>query len=108
MESFVNSIGVVRHGDRVIGEHPKLGKCMLKLDENEATTNATLIANAEAQSSEAYLAYAFLLAAKIKKFENLLDDLSNSYACDKDEYPKTLVGAHKLLATWTNKSGSSS
>eukprot|EP00957_Ditylum_brightwellii_P016607 1248323-Ditylum_brightwellii.AAC.1 len=90
MESFVNSIDVVRHSDGVIGEHPKLGNYILKLDGNEATSNATLIAKADARSSEAYLAYAFLSGANRKKYEKLLEDLSNSYAHNKDEHPKTL------------------
>eukprot|EP00957_Ditylum_brightwellii_P175152 13335030-Ditylum_brightwellii.AAC.1 len=78
------------------------------MDGNETSTNATLIANALARSNKAYLAYAFLSGANRKKYEKLLEDLLNSYACDKDEYPKTLVGTHKLLTTWTNKSTSSS
>eukprot|EP00957_Ditylum_brightwellii_P177455 13516421-Ditylum_brightwellii.AAC.1 len=108
MESFVNSIEVVNHSDDIIGEHPKLGNYILKIDGNEATSNATLIADAVARSNKAYLAYTFLSGANRKKYEKLLEDLSNSYAQDKDEYPKTLVGAHKLRATWTNKSTSSS
>eukprot|EP00957_Ditylum_brightwellii_P109352 8341884-Ditylum_brightwellii.AAC.1 len=108
MESFVNSIDAVKHSHVIIGEQPKLGNYILNIDGNEVTSNATLIADAVARSNKAYLAYAFLSGANRKKYEKLLEDLSISYACDKDEYPKKLVGAHKLLATWTNKSTSSS
>eukprot|EP00957_Ditylum_brightwellii_P136976 10445518-Ditylum_brightwellii.AAC.1 len=108
LESFVNSIDVMKHSDRVIGEHPKLGNYILKMDGNTANANATLIEDAVTRSNEAYLAYAFLSGANRKKSENLLEDLANSYVCDKDKYSKTLVGAHKLLATWSKKSASSS
>eukprot|EP00957_Ditylum_brightwellii_P172408 13125435-Ditylum_brightwellii.AAC.1 len=99
MESFVNSIDVVKHSDGVIGEHPKLGDCILKIDGNAVTANASLISDAVMRSNKAYLAYAFLSGANRKKYEKLLVDLANSYASDKDEYPKILVGAHKQLAT---------
>eukprot|EP00957_Ditylum_brightwellii_P167339 12739458-Ditylum_brightwellii.AAC.1 len=69
------------------------------MDGNEASTNAATLADAVSRSNEAYLAYTFLSGANRKKYEKLLEDLANSYARDKDEYPKTLVGAHKLLAT---------
>eukprot|EP00957_Ditylum_brightwellii_P042956 3252806-Ditylum_brightwellii.AAC.1 len=46
--SFANSIDVARHSNGVIGEHPKLGKYMLRIDGNEAITNPTLIVNAKA------------------------------------------------------------
>eukprot|EP00957_Ditylum_brightwellii_P165253 12581972-Ditylum_brightwellii.AAC.1 len=74
MESFVNSIDVVNHSDGIIREHPKLGKYILKIDGNEATSNAALNANAEVRSNEAYLAYAFLSGANRKKYEKLLED----------------------------------
>eukprot|EP00957_Ditylum_brightwellii_P148994 11343921-Ditylum_brightwellii.AAC.1 len=69
------------------------------MDGNEDTTDAGTITDAVSRSNEAYLAYAFLSGANRKKYEKLLEDLANSYARDNDEYPKTLVGAHKLLAT---------
>eukprot|EP00957_Ditylum_brightwellii_P027897 2107861-Ditylum_brightwellii.AAC.1 len=60
------------------------------MDENEATTDVTTIADAVSRSNKAYLAYAFLSGANRKKYEKLLEDLANSYARDNDEYPKTL------------------
>eukprot|EP00957_Ditylum_brightwellii_P192939 14690797-Ditylum_brightwellii.AAC.1 len=66
LESFVNSTDVVKHSDGVIGEHPKLGNYILKMDGNEANTNATIIADAVTRSNEAYLAYAFLSGANRK------------------------------------------
>eukprot|EP00957_Ditylum_brightwellii_P056722 4298471-Ditylum_brightwellii.AAC.1 len=56
LELFVNSIDVVRHSDGVIGEHPKLGNCILKMDGNAANANATLIEDAVTRSNKAYLA----------------------------------------------------
>eukprot|EP00957_Ditylum_brightwellii_P208917 15359539-Ditylum_brightwellii.AAC.1 len=70
MESFVNSIDVVKHSDGVIGEHPKLGDYILKMDRNAATTNASLIEDAVTRSNEAYLAYAFQSGANRKECEN--------------------------------------
>eukprot|EP00957_Ditylum_brightwellii_P149107 11354012-Ditylum_brightwellii.AAC.1 len=58
LDSFVNSIDVVKHSDRVIGEHPKLGNYILKMDGNAANTNATIIVDAVTRSNKAYLAYA--------------------------------------------------
>eukprot|EP00957_Ditylum_brightwellii_P025674 1941518-Ditylum_brightwellii.AAC.1 len=78
------------------------------MDGNEASTDAAILADAVTRWNEAYLAYAFLLGANRKKYEKLQEDLANSYARNKDKYPKTLVGAHKLFATWSNKSASSS
>eukprot|EP00957_Ditylum_brightwellii_P048659 3692108-Ditylum_brightwellii.AAC.1 len=92
-ETFVNSIGVVTHG-----------KDMLKIDhDNGNTKNATLIAESITRSTEAYITYVFITGANYHKYAKLLEDLSNSYAPDKDECPKTLAGSHKLLATWENE-----
>eukprot|EP00957_Ditylum_brightwellii_P159241 12120062-Ditylum_brightwellii.AAC.1 len=85
MESFVNSIDVVKYNNGIIGEHPTLGNYILKIDGNEATSNATLIADAVARSNKACLACAFLSGANRKKYEKLIEDLLNSYAHDKDE-----------------------
>eukprot|EP00957_Ditylum_brightwellii_P056436 4277759-Ditylum_brightwellii.AAC.1 len=106
MESFINSIDVVKHSDGVMGEHPKLRDYTLKMDGNAATANTSLIKDAVTKSNKAYLAYVFLSGANRKKYEKLLEDLANSYAPDKDKYLKTLVGVHILLATWSNKSTS--
>eukprot|EP00957_Ditylum_brightwellii_P147035 11195436-Ditylum_brightwellii.AAC.1 len=46
LESFVNSINIVKHSDGVIGEYPKLGNYILNMDGNAASTNATIIADA--------------------------------------------------------------
>eukprot|EP00957_Ditylum_brightwellii_P020702 1560574-Ditylum_brightwellii.AAC.1 len=69
------------------------------MDGNEASTDAAILVDAVTGSNEAYIAYAFLSGANRKKYKKILEDLANSYARNKDKYPKTLVGAHKLLAT---------
>eukprot|EP00957_Ditylum_brightwellii_P182206 13881342-Ditylum_brightwellii.AAC.1 len=66
MESFVNSIDVVKHSDGIIREHPKLGNYILKIDGNEASTNTTLNTNEVVRSNKAYLAYTFLSGANRK------------------------------------------
>eukprot|EP00957_Ditylum_brightwellii_P142837 10883395-Ditylum_brightwellii.AAC.1 len=63
MEIFVNSIDVMKHSGGLVGEHPKLGKYMFKLDGNENTKNATLISDLVTHSTNAYLTYAFLAEA---------------------------------------------
>eukprot|EP00957_Ditylum_brightwellii_P122981 9376924-Ditylum_brightwellii.AAC.1 len=65
MDSFMNSINVVKHSYGIIGEYPKFGKYTLCLDGNKATRNITLITSTANCSSGAYL----------------------------DEYPKMLIGA---------------
>eukprot|EP00957_Ditylum_brightwellii_P200339 15273817-Ditylum_brightwellii.AAC.1 len=107
MKTFANSIDMVKHSEGVVGEHPKLGKYMLKLNRNESINNTILIADSVTQSTEAYLAHVFIARANHWKYATLLEDLSNTYAWEKDEYPKTLVGTHKLLVTWENKSSQS-
>eukprot|EP00957_Ditylum_brightwellii_P103680 7899276-Ditylum_brightwellii.AAC.1 len=89
MESFINSIDVVKLSYGVIGKHPKLGNFILKIDRNAATANASLTEDSVTRSNKAYNACAFLSGANRKMYEKLLEDMSNSYACDKDEYPKT-------------------
>eukprot|EP00957_Ditylum_brightwellii_P042527 3220327-Ditylum_brightwellii.AAC.1 len=94
---------VICHSDVKIGEHPKLHKYILKIEGNENTSSAAMVAQATKSSSEAYLAYAFIAGANHKKYAKLMEDLSNTYHCGKDKYPNTF-GAHKLLTSWENKS----
>eukprot|EP00957_Ditylum_brightwellii_P000545 41884-Ditylum_brightwellii.AAC.1 len=75
MESFINSIDVVKHSSGFIGEHPKLGDYILKMDGNAATANGSLIEDAVTRTNKAYLAYVFLPGANRKKYEKLLEDL---------------------------------
>eukprot|EP00957_Ditylum_brightwellii_P007654 578524-Ditylum_brightwellii.AAC.1 len=104
MEIFLNMTDVARHSNGKIGEHPKLHKYTLKMNGDEGTTNATLVEQATKASAEAYLVYALIAGANCKKYAKLLGDLYNVYHRGKDEYPKMLVGAHQMLASWENKS----
>eukprot|EP00957_Ditylum_brightwellii_P101740 7753656-Ditylum_brightwellii.AAC.1 len=70
---------------------------------DKGTTNTTTTEHATKAPAEAYLAYAFIAGANCKKYAKFLEDLSNAYHRGKDEYLKTLVGAHQMLASWENK-----
>eukprot|EP00957_Ditylum_brightwellii_P116293 8870681-Ditylum_brightwellii.AAC.1 len=67
MESFVNSIDMMKHSDGVKGEYPKLGDYILKMKGNAATANASLIEDVVMRSNKEYLACAFLSGANRKK-----------------------------------------
>eukprot|EP00957_Ditylum_brightwellii_P204847 15341075-Ditylum_brightwellii.AAC.1 len=103
-DTFLNMTDVARHSNGKIDEHPKLHRYILKMNGDEGTTNTTTIERATKASAEAYPSYTFIAGANHKKCVKLLEDLSNAYHRGKDEYSKTLVGAHQVLASWENKS----
>eukprot|EP00957_Ditylum_brightwellii_P114462 8727004-Ditylum_brightwellii.AAC.1 len=74
METFKNTIVVVKHTGRMVGEQPKLNKYILKLNGKENTTNGTTIANYLKKLTDAYLAYALIPDASHQQYAEFLED----------------------------------
>lgn len=66
------------------------------LDQNEKTRIIE-------KSKEKFVAMAFLCQLHNKRYQSLMDTLSNDYLCGNDNYPTTLVEAHTLVANWKGK-----
>lgn len=60
-------------------------------DERDAATT---------KARAAYKAMTFLCGLNKDRYQDLLDDLANSYLAGQDEYPKTLVAAYNLVTNW--------
>ena len=52
------------------------------------------------EAKEGYHALAFLCGLNRKKYQELLDELANSYLNGRNEYPTTLVSAKDLAISW--------
>eukprot|EP00957_Ditylum_brightwellii_P201765 15327139-Ditylum_brightwellii.AAC.1 len=108
LETFLNNTNVIKHSDGNIGEHPRLAKYIRLVEGDEKTTVAAVVKASLKKSTKAYFAYAFLSGSNQRKYAKMLEDLSNAFLKGKDKYPKTLVAAHKRLASWENVSSQSS
>ena len=102
MESFHNLFQVVDHCGGNFGVHPSL--ITYNLAEKGITTPSnTEKTNAEEESREAYLAISFLSGLNREKYQELLDNLSNSFLSGRDEYPKTVVDDYNLVVNWKGR-----
>ena len=102
LESFQNIHQVVDHCGGNFGTHPSLVQDILDKAGNTLPTT-TETKEAGNKSRDAYLAMVFLCEMNHDKYQDLLDDLSNSYISGRDEYPKTVVDAHSLVLHWKCK-----
>eukprot|EP00957_Ditylum_brightwellii_P029877 2260650-Ditylum_brightwellii.AAC.1 len=84
---FVNNVNVIKQSEGNKGEHPRLVKYIKQQEDNEDSLMKPL---------------------SMRRYSKLLDDLSNAFLKGKDEYPNMLVAAHKLLASWENRTRPSS
>ena len=99
MESFQNLVQVIEHCGGDFGNHPTLIKYNLK-QKGITAPDSTKSKNALEESKEAYLAISFLCRLNKDKYQDLLDNLSNSYLAGQDEYPKTVVDTYNLVTNW--------
>eukprot|EP00957_Ditylum_brightwellii_P064867 4920890-Ditylum_brightwellii.AAC.1 len=102
LESFLNKVDVIKHSCGNIGEYAKLVEYIRQQEGNASSLDSAIVKWSVTQATEAYFAYTFISGANGKNYAKLLEDLSNAYLSGKDEYPKTLAGAHKLLTSWEN------
>ena len=101
LESFTNLYDVVSACGGSIGEHANLESYLYKkrkINPTKATDKQK--EKIKKDSIEAYKATAFLCGLNQTKYQNLLDDLSNSFLSGRDEYPKDLVSAYNLVLNW--------
>ena len=92
---------MVSHCGGATGNHPTLVASELKAEGiNPTEANSEEISDATARSSDAYEAMAFLSGLNKDRYQELLDDLANSYLNGRDEYPKNLVASYKLVTNW--------
>ena len=105
MESFQNLAQVVEHCGGNFGDHPSLIKYVLQ-KKNIAIPDTTQSKAALEECREAYLVITFLCGLNCDKYQDLLDDLSNSYLAGRDKYPQTVVDAYNLVTNWKGKKSS--
>eukprot|EP00957_Ditylum_brightwellii_P109785 8373248-Ditylum_brightwellii.AAC.1 len=104
LETFANQKGVIEHIGRSVASHPGLNRLMLKEAGIDVVAGASTNkrAKAAADTKEAYMAIVFLASATRAKYGRLLKELANNYLKGADEYPRTMVAAHKLPLNYQN------
>ena len=98
MDVFMSNKNMLEHCGAQIGNHPDLQTYLLiesNIDPVTATNDQKLLATNNA--IEVYCAIAFLCGLNRNRYQDLLDELINSYLNGRDEYPRTLVLAYKLV-----------
>ena len=104
LESFQNINQVVEHCRGNFSVLLSLAKEVLdKTGKSSPTADEKKVA--EGKAREAYLAMAFLCSLNREKYQDLLDNLSNTYISGIYEYSKTVVDAHSLVLHWKDKKG---
>eukprot|EP00957_Ditylum_brightwellii_P187954 14310133-Ditylum_brightwellii.AAC.1 len=104
LKMFTNQKDVMEHIGGSVASHPGLNRLMLKEAgiNNAAGTSTAEKAKAVGDAKEAYMAMAFLASATRARYGMLLKELTNNYLKGTDEYPCTMVAAHKLLLNYQN------
>ena len=102
LDSHSNLKEVLSHYGVNLGTNKVLRKYMMR-KKGYNPTNSTMISNTtimkeyNAAAKEAYEAVTFLSGLNSSRYQELIDDLVNSYLNGSDEYPKTVVEVYKLI-----------
>ena len=92
MDIFVSNKKMLEHCGAQVGMHPKILASILHesgLEASSASAGEMLQANKDA--TEAYCAITFLCGLNRGRYQDLLNELTNSFLNGRDEYPFTLV-----------------
>lgn len=95
----------MKHCGAKIGMHPALVKHMLEakqIDPDAASEDQITEATEEAR--DAYEAMIYLCSLNRDRYQGMMDELTNVYLRDRDDYPKNLVAAHKMVVEWRGSS----
>ena len=104
METFISHQEILAHCGSNYAHHPSLVAFILKKDGlTPDNASAAEITQATTNSKEAYEAMSFLSGLNVDRYQDLLDELANSYLNGRDEYPKNLVATYKLVTNWKGK-----
>ena len=100
-EQFNNIIDMLEHCGASLGEDDGIiTKVLEHHDIEAATATATQKENARIEAQEWYYGLAFLMGADRVRFGRYLEDLENDFTQGIDQYPKSRVDAHQVLANW--------
>ena len=97
-ESFQGAKEVVEHCGAVLGKYKALADYIIKDGDGDPnTTTGSARTAAENTAKEAYEGIAFLCSLNGDRYQNLMDNLANSFLTGEDKYPKSLVAAYNLV-----------
>ena len=98
---FNNTIDMLEHCGASLGEDDGIiTKVLEHHDVAPPTATATQKENARIEAQEWYYGLAFLMGADHVCFGCYLEDLENDFMQGVDQYPKSRVDAHHVLANW--------
>ena len=100
-EQFNNTIDMLEHCRVSLGEDDGIiTKVLEHHDIAPSTATATQKENVRIEAQEWYYGLAFLMGADRVRFGRYLEDLENDFTQGVDQYPKSRVNAHHVLANW--------
>jgi len=101
LETVQNQLDVMKHCGAQIRTHPSLIKHVLELKSiNLDTASNAEIKAASAEAKNAYEAMVYLCSLNWDRYQDIMDKLANSFLQVRDNYPKTLVAAHRMATEW--------
>ena len=100
-EQFNNIIEMLEHCGASLGEDDGIiTKVLEHHDIEPAGATATQKENTQIEAQEWYYGLAFLMGADCVRFGRYLEDLENDFTQGVDQYHKSRVDAHHVLANW--------
>ena len=100
-EQFNNTIDMLEHCGVSLGEDDSIiTKVLQHHDIEPSMATATQNENAHIKTQEWYYGLDFLMGADHVRFGRYLEDLENDFTQGVDQYPKSRVDAHHVLANW--------
>ena len=101
LDNYNNLKEVLTHCGVTLGSNKILQDYTLKskgLDPNIRYQN--ILSAAKKATEEAYDAIVFISGLNSHRYQGLIDSLANAYLNGRDEYPKNIVDAYKLINNW--------
>ena len=106
-ERFQNCAKVLEQCGGSIGQEEDLLKVIFKdMGMSPTTTIASEKDAVTAASRERMLGIGFIIGADRTRYGNMLRSLENAYAAGRDEWPKSLTNAYRVMTNWKQERNS--